>query len=310
MIEGVTAYTDVGFSADGQSLIGVTDHGAPRKRVVRIPLDERLAAGPESWETLVAERHDVISAIAVTAAGLVMITSEAAVDTVHLLDADGRTPARLDRHRDRRGGDDPRDGAEQDGGGPVPRRRLVLVTDPAAAARRRGRGDAVGRDGRGGAAHRRPDGQPDRVPVTRRDDDRLVPHPSRRRDARAGHADDPRRLRRVPDLERSRPGSHGSGPGARPAGSTRSPASEAGSSTARTGTRPARERTSRTSSTTSRPPAISSSARGSPAAIASRSTAARTAACSSGPRSRSAPISAGPRSAACRCWTWSASRSS
>ena len=65
----------------------------PRKRVVRIPLDERLGKGPESWETLVAERDDVISAVSVTAAGLVMYTSRAAVDTVHLLDADGNAAA-------------------------------------------------------------------------------------------------------------------------------------------------------------------------------------------------------------------------
>jgi prolyl oligopeptidase len=88
-IAGVDAFSDVGFAADGRSLVGVTDLDAPRKRVVRIPLDERLGKGPEVWETLVPERDDVISAVSVTAAGLVMYTSHAAVDTVHLLDADG-----------------------------------------------------------------------------------------------------------------------------------------------------------------------------------------------------------------------------
>jgi prolyl oligopeptidase len=90
VIEGVVATTELSFAADGRSLVGVTDHSAPAKRVVRIPLDERLGAGPESWETLVAERDDVIASVSVTAGGLVMVTSAAAVDTVHRLDGDGR----------------------------------------------------------------------------------------------------------------------------------------------------------------------------------------------------------------------------
>ncbi|MDQ3544176.1 MAG: prolyl oligopeptidase family serine peptidase [Actinomycetota bacterium] len=90
VIAGVDAYTELGFAADGLSLVGLTDLGAPRKRVVRIALDERLGEGQEHWETLVAERDDVISAVAVSAEGLVMITSEGGVDTVHRLDADGR----------------------------------------------------------------------------------------------------------------------------------------------------------------------------------------------------------------------------
>lgn len=90
VISGVDANTELGFSADGTSLVGVTNLDAPRRRVVRIALDERLGQGPEHWETLVAERDDVIAGCAVTADGLLMVTSNAAVDTVRRLDPDGR----------------------------------------------------------------------------------------------------------------------------------------------------------------------------------------------------------------------------
>ena len=90
VIVGVDAYHAFGFSADGLSIVGVTNLDAPRKRVVRIALDDRLGEGQERWETLVPERADVIKGVAVTADGLVMTTSEGAVDTVHRLDAEGR----------------------------------------------------------------------------------------------------------------------------------------------------------------------------------------------------------------------------
>ena len=58
------------FSVDsgGRSLVGITNLDAPRGRVVRVALDvDVLAAGPEAWETIVAERDDVIAQLAVTA---------------------------------------------------------------------------------------------------------------------------------------------------------------------------------------------------------------------------------------------------
>jgi prolyl oligopeptidase len=90
VVAGVEANTYLGFSADASALVGTTTIDAPRNRVVRITLDsETLGAGPESWETLVTERDDVIGAVRSTAAGLVMVTSRAAVDSVWRLDHDG-----------------------------------------------------------------------------------------------------------------------------------------------------------------------------------------------------------------------------
>jgi len=89
VIDGVQAMTELRVAADGQSLVGVTQVDAPRGRVVRIRLD-RLADGPAAWETLVAERDDVITSFGVTSTGLMMITSRAAVDTAHRLNPDGQ----------------------------------------------------------------------------------------------------------------------------------------------------------------------------------------------------------------------------
>lgn len=91
VVAGVDATTSLTVSADGTALVGTTTVDAPRNRVVRVPLDpDALGDGPASWETLVAERDDVIGAVAVSAAGLVMVTSRAAVDSVWRLDHDGR----------------------------------------------------------------------------------------------------------------------------------------------------------------------------------------------------------------------------
>ena len=71
--------------------MGISNLDAPRGRVVRVVLDgEVLDRGPEAWDTVVAERDDVIAQLAVTRRGLLMVTSSGAVDTVHRLDADGR----------------------------------------------------------------------------------------------------------------------------------------------------------------------------------------------------------------------------
>jgi prolyl oligopeptidase len=91
LISGVDALTWLDFTADGTALVGTTNLDAPRYRVVRIGLDsESLAAGPDGWETIVAERDDVITELGVTRDGLVMVTSSGAVDMIHRLDASGR----------------------------------------------------------------------------------------------------------------------------------------------------------------------------------------------------------------------------
>jgi prolyl oligopeptidase len=99
VIEGVDATTSLHETADGHSLVGITNLDAPRGRAVRIPLDaEVIAAGPDAWQTIVTECDDVISQVAVTRGGLLMVTSSGAVDAVHRLDADGQAlvPAAVD----------------------------------------------------------------------------------------------------------------------------------------------------------------------------------------------------------------------
>jgi prolyl oligopeptidase len=88
VIEGVDALTWLEFAAD--ALVGVTTVDASRGRVVRIRLDvDTLGSGPDGWDTIVAERDDVISQLAATRDGLLMVTSSGAVDTVHRLTGDG-----------------------------------------------------------------------------------------------------------------------------------------------------------------------------------------------------------------------------
>ncbi len=91
LIGGVDVATYFSVAADGRSLVGISNLDAPRGRVVRVALDvDVLAGGPESWETIVVERDDVISQLAVTRGGLLVVTSAGAVDTVRRLDSDGR----------------------------------------------------------------------------------------------------------------------------------------------------------------------------------------------------------------------------
>jgi prolyl oligopeptidase len=91
LIGGVDATTYFSVAADGQSLVGISNLDAPRRRVVRVALDaDVLSQGPDAWETIVAERDDVIAQLAVTKVGLLMVTSAAAVDIIHRLDADGQ----------------------------------------------------------------------------------------------------------------------------------------------------------------------------------------------------------------------------
>jgi len=91
VVGGVEANTALSFTADAAALVGVTTLDAGRGRVVRVALDPpALTAGPDRWETLIAERDDVIADIGVTASELVMLTRAGAVDSVWRLDPEGR----------------------------------------------------------------------------------------------------------------------------------------------------------------------------------------------------------------------------
>ena len=63
LIVGVDAISRFEFGDDGW-LYGVTTHDAPRGRLVRIALDA-VPAGPDGWETIVAERSAVLGGLTV-----------------------------------------------------------------------------------------------------------------------------------------------------------------------------------------------------------------------------------------------------
>jgi prolyl oligopeptidase len=90
LIGGVDARTHLSESADGRFLVGITDLNAPRGRVVRVELAAVIAEGTDAWQTIVVESEHVLSGLAVTRRGLLLVSSSGAVDTVHRLDADGR----------------------------------------------------------------------------------------------------------------------------------------------------------------------------------------------------------------------------
>jgi prolyl oligopeptidase len=91
LIGGVDARTQFSESADGRFLVGITDLNAPRGRVVRVELAaDVIADGTDAWQTIVVEGEHVLSELAVTPRGLLLVSSSAAVDTVHRLDADGQ----------------------------------------------------------------------------------------------------------------------------------------------------------------------------------------------------------------------------
>jgi prolyl oligopeptidase len=91
VIGGVDARTRFVESSDGRSLVGITDLNAPRGRVVRVTLTAAaLADGTDAWQTIVVEGDSVLSQLAVTRHGLLLVSSAAAVDTVHRLDVDGQ----------------------------------------------------------------------------------------------------------------------------------------------------------------------------------------------------------------------------
>jgi prolyl oligopeptidase len=74
------------FAADGSSLVGVTTLGAPKGRVVTVPLEAPDAAG---WTTIVAESDAVLGSVAVRGGDLLVTSTRRAVDTIHRHGLDG-----------------------------------------------------------------------------------------------------------------------------------------------------------------------------------------------------------------------------
>lgn len=93
VVAGCQGLSRFQFDAAGTRLIGVTWIGTGRGRIVRIDLDGALPASPDDWPVLVAEQDSIIKDGVVTADGLVVVRSTGAVDSVTLLDHDGRPRA-------------------------------------------------------------------------------------------------------------------------------------------------------------------------------------------------------------------------
>ena len=94
LIVGVDAISRFEFGDDGW-LYGVTTHEAPRGRLVRIALDA-VTAGPDGWETIVAERSAVLGGLTVAGASLLVTSSTNGVDTIERRSLDGDLLAEFD----------------------------------------------------------------------------------------------------------------------------------------------------------------------------------------------------------------------
>lgn len=87
VITGADVKSSMSF-ADDDTLIGVTTLGAPRGRVVAVPLDGH-GFDNSQWVELVPEGERVITSVTSDAGGLVVTTSFDGVDTVERWSADG-----------------------------------------------------------------------------------------------------------------------------------------------------------------------------------------------------------------------------
>jgi prolyl oligopeptidase len=94
LITGVEAISRFEFGDDGW-LYGVTTHGAPRGRVVRIALDA-VPSDPGGWETIVAERSAVLGALTVAGDSLLLVTSTNGVDTIERRSLEGELLGEFD----------------------------------------------------------------------------------------------------------------------------------------------------------------------------------------------------------------------
>jgi len=88
VIEGEEATSRFEFGAAGTSLIGLTTVGAPRGRVVEVPLGADGAAG--EWTTLVAESDAVVDKFVVSTDEIWVVATRRALDTIHRYAPDGR----------------------------------------------------------------------------------------------------------------------------------------------------------------------------------------------------------------------------
>ena len=90
VVEGVDAQT--ALHVEGDSLIGVTTRDAPNGRIVRAPLND-----PTAWQTLVAERADVVLGGCITCGDeLLVVASRVAIDRVERYALDGVARPHID----------------------------------------------------------------------------------------------------------------------------------------------------------------------------------------------------------------------
>jgi prolyl oligopeptidase len=109
VIEGVDAVSS--FTVVGDRLVGTTNLGAPRGRVITADLPVRPgvpAPRPEHWRTVVAESGDVIEGVAVTARSLLVASTRSALARLSRLPLTALADAVADADvaRDGHAGDD------------------------------------------------------------------------------------------------------------------------------------------------------------------------------------------------------------
>ncbi len=306
VIAGVEVMSTFSFDAAGTGLIGTTTLDAPKGRVV-VAAARRIRSDPAEWTTVVPERDVVLGALAVAGDEILVVATSNAVDSVERWSPRGivrsvRSAMRRDSgvasvvsmSADRPDG--PRRGRHRRVRRAVPLLALLSVVGP-------GKRDARREERREGCRDPSADRQPGDVPVARRDRDRDVPHPSRRRRSGPGHADDPQRLRRL----RHRRDAGVVADDRRVVRARRAVRDRRTARRDRARRDVARRRptraTSRTCSTTSTPRPTGWSRPGARRGSGWRSTAGRTAGCSSAPPSRNGPTCAPRCRAACRCST-------
>ncbi|MFI0469838.1 prolyl oligopeptidase family serine peptidase [Saccharopolyspora sp. 5N102] len=82
--------SSVAGSIDGDRYVAVTDHGAPRGRIVAIPFDEPAPSDPATWRELVPESGRVLSHVRLIGDRLVVTGSVDTEARAWVFDRDGR----------------------------------------------------------------------------------------------------------------------------------------------------------------------------------------------------------------------------
>ena len=85
LLHGVTGGAAGSF--DGDDLVAIVDDGAPRGRLVRIPV--ATASDPATWTELLAESDDVLRAVAVVDGSIVLASLRGAASRLRVLELDG-----------------------------------------------------------------------------------------------------------------------------------------------------------------------------------------------------------------------------